>query len=63
ICNYCITKYGDIRAVQIKPEYYTVNHARLCRNHLAKYPNFCEYVDDEEVQKILALSVLEDKKN
>ncbi|RIA94426.1 hypothetical protein C1645_734816 [Glomus cerebriforme] len=62
VCNYCISKHGGLVAAQIKPECYTVNHVRLCHNHLAKYPNFHEYVDDDEVQKILALSVPEDNK-
>ncbi|GBB95910.1 hypothetical protein RclHR1_02640024 [Rhizophagus clarus] len=62
ICNYCITKHGGIGVAQTKPECFTVNRARLCHNHLAKCPNFREYVNDEEVQKILALSVPEDKK-
>ncbi|UZO23447.1 uncharacterized protein OCT59_015787 [Rhizophagus irregularis] len=62
ICNYCITKHGGIGAAQTKPECFNVNRARLCRNHLAKCPNFREYVDNEEVQRILALSVPEDKK-
>ncbi|CAB4410819.1 unnamed protein product [Rhizophagus irregularis] len=31
-------------------------------SHLAKCPNFREYVDDDEVQEILALSVPEDNK-
>ncbi|CAB5312113.1 unnamed protein product [Rhizophagus irregularis] len=62
VCNYCITKHGGIGAAQIKPECYTVNRTRLCRSHLAKCSNFREYVDDDEVQEILALSVPEDNK-
>lgn len=62
ICNYCIIKHGGIGVAQNKSECYTVNRARLCRSHLAKCPNFRECVNDEEVQKILALSVPEDKK-
>lgn len=62
VCNYCIIKHGGIGTAQIKPECYTVNRARLCRAHLAKCPNFHEYMNDEEVQNILNLSVPEDKK-
>jgi hypothetical protein len=62
VCNWCITKHGGLSAAQIKPECYTSNRANLCRNHLAKCPNFLEYNTSEEVQRILALPVPEDNK-
>lgn len=62
VCNWCITKHGSLGAAQIKPECYTTNRARLCRSHLAKCPNFRNYNNDEEVQRILALSIPEDNK-
>src|SRR5581483_1477163 len=62
ICNYCISKHGGIAAAQIKPECYTINCVCLCHNYLVKYPNFHKYVDDDEVQKILVLSIPEDNK-
>ena len=62
VCNFCIRKYGGLGATQVKPDCYTSNRARLCRNHLAKCSNFHEYNTPEEVQKILNLSVPEDKK-
>ncbi|RIA85686.1 hypothetical protein C1645_830412 [Glomus cerebriforme] len=62
VCNYYISKHGSIAAAQIKPECYTVNYTRFCYNHLAKCLNFHEYVDDDEVQKILALSIPENNK-
>ena|SRR5581483_2719119 len=62
VCNWCITKHGGLGATQVRPECYTANRARLCRNHLAKCPNFHQDNTPEEVQRILALSVPEDKK-
>jgi hypothetical protein len=62
VCNFCIRKYDSLGATQIKPKYYTSNHARLCHNHLTKCSNFHEYNTLEEVQKILKLPIPEDKK-
>ena len=60
VCNWCITKHGGLSAAQVKPECCTSNRACLCRSHLAKCPNFLEYNTNEEIQRILALSVPED---
>ncbi|PKK57875.1 hypothetical protein RhiirC2_797250 [Rhizophagus irregularis] len=62
VCNWCVTKHGGLSAAQVKPECCTSNRARLCRSHLAKCPNFHKYNTEEEIQRILALSVPEDNK-
>jgi hypothetical protein len=62
VCNFCIRKHGSLGVTQVKPECYTTNRARLCRNHLLKCSNFQEYNTLEEVQRILALPTSEDKK-
>ncbi|CAG8663780.1 8484_t:CDS:2, partial [Diversispora eburnea] len=61
-CNFCIRKYGSVGTTQVKPECYTSNRARLCHNYLIKCDNFHEYNTSEEVQTILKLPILEDKK-
>jgi hypothetical protein len=45
----------------VKPECCTSNRARLCRNHLAKCPNFKEYKTPEEMERILALPITDDR--
>ena len=62
VCNCCIRKYGGLGIAQLKPECCTVNRARLCRTHLSKCEAFHESYSEEEVKKILALPVPEDKK-
>ncbi|CAG8853235.1 33997_t:CDS:1, partial [Gigaspora margarita] len=47
---------------QLKPEYCTVNREHLCRTHLSKCKAFHETYSEEEMEKILALPVPEDKK-
>ena len=62
ICNWCISKHGGLGAAQAKPEWYTVNRARLCRKNLFKCSAFHEANTAEEVERILALSIPEDKR-
>ncbi|CAG8686564.1 15054_t:CDS:2, partial [Dentiscutata heterogama] len=61
ICNWCIAKNGSLEATKIKAECCTSNCGRLCQNHLSKCTNFLEANSAEEIDRILALPVFENK--
>src|SRR5260364_323166 len=61
VCNWWIAKNGSLEVTKIKAECCTSNRGRLCRNHLSKCANFLEANSAEEIDRILALPVSEDK--
>ncbi|CAG8474303.1 15283_t:CDS:2 [Gigaspora margarita] len=47
VYNYCIRKYARLEIAQLKPEYCTVNRARLCHTHLLKCEAFRKTYSNE----------------
>ncbi|CAG8836329.1 12396_t:CDS:2, partial [Gigaspora margarita] len=57
ICKWCIRKFG-ISAAQQDSDCYTVNRARLCRNHLSKCKAFHVESDTDESLNLRTNSVI-----